>query len=352
MFVNTLSRYIYIDILRGVAILLVLGLHARHFFSPYENTPSFVEYGMYGVQLFFILSALSLLISLKNNDSPSWSMFWIRRVFRVAPMYLVGVCAFGILYISGVKFWLFLHERINLTDVVSNLFMVHGLFPTSVNMLIPGGWSLGAEVMFYAVFPLIWFVVHKVKYKTSGVWVIFAISLLMSFVFRNMYIPQAQGLREYEYGYFSLFSQLPVFILGYVVYQYLFVEKRLETILLLMCISTAVILPTQNDIHSFVQFHVAIASLFSLCVIWIHAKRTYIEKIFYHLSYIGTISYSMYISNMLCLYVLRDVFKIREFIDNYFILYLLLCLVTISVSTVLYHTIENPWIMRGKALTR
>lgn len=110
--VYTQGKLAYIDILRGAAILLVLFVHTKHFFGPYEHTPSYTHYGMYGVQLFFIVSALSLSISLSKNSSVDWKKFMGRRIFRILPLYILGVIMYTLLYTHGRVFWLYPHELI------------------------------------------------------------------------------------------------------------------------------------------------------------------------------------------------------------------------------------------------
>src|SRR5205823_5455354 len=85
------------DALRGLAILAVIMVHViqygpdAKFFSG--GLISIVQHGARGVQLFFVASALTLWMSMSNRKQkkhPTQS-FYIRRLFRIAPMYYLGV---------------------------------------------------------------------------------------------------------------------------------------------------------------------------------------------------------------------------------------------------------------------
>src|SRR3954449_11320868 len=85
----------YINSLRGWAILLVIGCHVGGCFPemPYP-IKKLTNFGWHGVQLFFIASALTLIMSWHRTDAAFCSKsikFLIRRYFRIAPMYYFGV---------------------------------------------------------------------------------------------------------------------------------------------------------------------------------------------------------------------------------------------------------------------
>ena len=89
-------HYQYLDALRGIAALLVLSVHMS-MLSVLLNGRGF-SIGAYGVQLFYILSALTLFLSsskrFSSEERPIFK-FFIRRFFRIAPLfYLTVIVAF------------------------------------------------------------------------------------------------------------------------------------------------------------------------------------------------------------------------------------------------------------------
>jgi peptidoglycan/LPS O-acetylase OafA/YrhL len=85
----------YIDAVRGVAVLLVILVHTLTFLDRGGLNSIFrigVEQGRMGVQLFYMASAFTLFYSLayrSKEESFSSVKFFIRRFFRIAPMFLL-----------------------------------------------------------------------------------------------------------------------------------------------------------------------------------------------------------------------------------------------------------------------
>ena len=91
-----LKKYDYIDFLRGVAILLVIINHIPH--TDYilnESTPFIIKKallaGTYGVQLFNLVSAFTLCNSIEYRNENNYKNFYIRRIFRVVPLFYLGI---------------------------------------------------------------------------------------------------------------------------------------------------------------------------------------------------------------------------------------------------------------------
>lgn len=110
-------------------------------------------YGVRGVQLFFIVSGLTL--ALAHKDRPlELANFAARRFFRVAPMFYVGAA----LYLSLAawsRLTLFMPKNVTVAEVVQTILFVHGWSIDANNKIVPGGWSIAAEAMFYFCFPLL-----------------------------------------------------------------------------------------------------------------------------------------------------------------------------------------------------
>src|SRR5215210_7672939 len=86
-----------LDGLRAVAALLVVGFHVAGSSFP-------LSVGWAGVPIFFVLSGyLITRLSLADEagDGFSFRGFWIRRVTRIVPLYLLAVAAFMVLPFVG-----------------------------------------------------------------------------------------------------------------------------------------------------------------------------------------------------------------------------------------------------------
>ncbi len=83
---KTNEKLDYVDSLRGVAILMVILVHTSQLISDAPFIIKAGEYGQLGVQLFFVISALTLSISFDKrfNEGNVFSKFLIRRYLRIS----------------------------------------------------------------------------------------------------------------------------------------------------------------------------------------------------------------------------------------------------------------------------
>ena len=43
----------------------------------------------------------------------------------------------------------------------STIFLLHGFWPNTINSIVPGGWSIADEVIFYILFPYLVMIMHN-----------------------------------------------------------------------------------------------------------------------------------------------------------------------------------------------
>jgi peptidoglycan/LPS O-acetylase OafA/YrhL len=102
-------KFKYIDALRGIAILLVMIVHTSQYGEKSQNEffNSFFKFGAKGVQLFFLASAFTLFLSYNNRNREEnknvLRSFYIRRFFRIAPMYYIGIIFFSLFNQNGFE---------------------------------------------------------------------------------------------------------------------------------------------------------------------------------------------------------------------------------------------------------
>lgn len=83
--------YRYIDALRGYAILLVMAVHASQVAVDW-GARTLVDQGARGVQLFFVASALTLVMSWTSRNDGAARLYTRRFLYR--PNVLAGDCIF------------------------------------------------------------------------------------------------------------------------------------------------------------------------------------------------------------------------------------------------------------------
>lgn len=169
MQIKSNERIVFLDGLRGIAILLVVLYHTYSkawiklvpFYAPTHEFP-LVKYGDLGVPLFFIISGFVIAMSLER--CVNFSDFMFKRWLRLFPSMFIA-CALILLTAS-----LFTSRPLNevrLIDTMSGLTFIsptfYELLGFDQRMLEGGFWSLFVEVKFYVVAGCLYFLVGQKK---------------------------------------------------------------------------------------------------------------------------------------------------------------------------------------------
>src|SRR5712691_9817109 len=96
---GTGTRLAWLDVLRGVAALAVVFDHLGYDVLQHTRAVIYqwVDPGTYGVYVFFIISGFIVPASLERKGSVR--TFWVSRLFRLYPLYLLTVAAAVALYL-------------------------------------------------------------------------------------------------------------------------------------------------------------------------------------------------------------------------------------------------------------
>ncbi len=155
----TTHRVAWLDALRGIAALAVVFDHL----SPYLLAPirthvyHWLDPGEYGVFVFFIISGYIVPASLERKGSVR--TFWVSRLFRLYPLYLLVVGA-------AVLLWVFGQGSLRgatadpANSVLAQLLMMGNVLagPNLPNVV----WSLSYEMIFYLLLTALFLAgVHK-----------------------------------------------------------------------------------------------------------------------------------------------------------------------------------------------
>ena len=213
------THYNFIDALRGYAILAVMAVHAAQAVPTWGGAVrQLVDQGARGVQLFFVASALTLAMSWHaRNDG--LLPFYTRRLFRIAPMFWLGIVFF--VWLNGFGPSYFAPNGIGAIHVVLTVFFLHGWHPGTINSVVPGGWSIAVEIMFYLIFPALVFFIRGLRAAVIGLvlsTVLALGSLAFFWLYRERVWPEMPDGLMSSFLSFWFPNQLPVFMIGFVVY--------------------------------------------------------------------------------------------------------------------------------------
>ncbi len=209
-----------VDALRGYAILLVIAVHSIGYVNELVwPAKRVLTFGFYGVQLFFMASAMTLLMSWHRSHDPFGKRalkFLIRRFFRIAPLYYLAIPFYWFAYsVNSSEFSL---ELLFATMFFYNAWSPH-LIPTVPGWTpVPGGWSISVEFCFYFVFPILASSVTSLKRALVLFFIAFAIMLVASTGGAQLY-PHLSIEERSNFLYFWPPNQLVVFSLGFLLYH-------------------------------------------------------------------------------------------------------------------------------------
>ncbi len=154
------NRLFGLDVLRSLAIVLVLLSHGRHLLSKLvPELDNFFVLGYLGVELFFVLSGFligGILLNVIKTSSDFYDIrnFWIRRWFRTLPNYylFLAIEVLIAVFITNMdilgKLWRYL--------TFTQTFIVP-IRPTVFSV----SWSLAVEEWFYLLMPVIFLLAAK-----------------------------------------------------------------------------------------------------------------------------------------------------------------------------------------------
>ena len=223
-----------LDTLRGIAITMVIVYHVQQHFAAPGLVGQLAHLGYNGVQLFFIVSGITMCYMWSARKSETWETgkFLIRRLCRIAPPFWFATA----FYLAWRQTGLSVLEPAGASDVLLTVLLVHGFSAHAINLVVPGGWSIAAEVGFYVLFPLM---VTRLKSVPQRLWAALAIYLACSL---GAYVLLHRYAVDEIVVYYSLLTQLPIFVVAMALFGMLFDGGRvpLRTLLVVAALWTGI----------------------------------------------------------------------------------------------------------------
>jgi peptidoglycan/LPS O-acetylase OafA/YrhL len=326
-----------IDGLRAVAVLFVVAAHADPFFSAWSL-------GGRGVMIFFVLSGY-LITSLALNEEEkygriSFSAFYIRRTFRIFPLYYLVL----LLYCYLILVLGFVPEkRDGLIQALPYFFTYLQEIGLAVigSEHVPFGqsWSLGYEEKFYLLWPLIIFCFLRGK-QTLRPYVAGAMIL----IFATIGVAASPG--TWWALLFPYYHILIGCLLALIKPQRWHVPLTFPAILVMLLLQFATPRFVNNHEASIlinVAFSIAVAAFLA----GILTEETRIRRAlsWRPMVFIGKVSYGIYLIHILCIEACHKVTA------NPFLLLVLSIISSTAVAAVLYRVFESPLIAVGRRLS-
>lgn len=151
------ERFPWVDVLRGIAALLVVAYHVVALKGwvafPATGFAKLFQWGWIGVDLFFVISGFVIYDAATRAQlsGPSWrSYFAERRMRRIAPLYLATTA----LYLFLVNPSMLRQGWATVYQIGMHLGFVHNLWHETHGSINPPSWSVGLEMQFYVLMAL------------------------------------------------------------------------------------------------------------------------------------------------------------------------------------------------------
>lgn len=355
--IAAVTRLDFIDATRALAAALVVLVHTALFFPIAPALKPLAAMGQLGVQVFFVASAFTIFASLdrlREMQRPL-SNFFVLRFVRIAPLYWLGVALYGMLSVAGLGATMpFVPtlEKYTPLGTLANVLLLHGLYPPAINNVVPGGWSIGAECLFYAAAPLL-LICRNHPYR-----IVFAAVMLVAVAQLLPLLAPYLLHREYPFTnnsplYYSIFNQGIVFVIGMLFYTH---RKRvlsagLPPLVGALAFSlTMLVALWDGHLLGAMTFSVvpAVAGLATVAGMALLAR---IERFPAILLTFGQRSFSIYLFHFLVISALRHAADTLDFAPPFILVYGLTLLLTYVVAGISYRAIERPSISWAKRIT-
>lgn len=220
----------YLDGFRGISAFWVLAAHCAIWGVPEISLPL----PKIAVDIFMIMSGfLMAYTTMRREDAEpfetpaNWLRFYVRRFWRLAPAYylvLFAAVMLSVPFIQGYtelrsvnqSFWHgSAHDpssiKFDIANIISHITFVFGLIPQYSSSTGLPDWSLGLEMQFYALFPIVYLAIRRFGHTKVCI-PLALISVVFIVLFKKMTGPDG------SHGLFPdpsfIFLRLHLFLVG------------------------------------------------------------------------------------------------------------------------------------------
>jgi peptidoglycan/LPS O-acetylase OafA/YrhL len=355
---DSLERLACVDALRGLAALSVVLFHLATM-SQLALPPWLAlvrSHGWLGVNLFFVLSAFTLFHSgyRRRGEPHAGLRFFVRRFFRIAPLFYLMLAVH-----LAIKWWYYGLVP-SLGEVLLNAGFLFNFSSERFLSLDWAGWSIGTEMVFYALLPLLLAVVDSLRRAV----VLVGLTLLAF----GSYVALANTDRLADLSlYTSIVTQGPVFAAGIVaffLYRRFVADRQARlgllaaSLLVVFAMLTWLLLRQDVNLRrpgSLLQLYLWAGNFGILLLgLALHGPRLLVNGC---TRFLGRISYSLYLVHPVVIFGLRSVYAHLAGLDlpngaGFVLGVAATLLVLVPLAAVSYHLIEEPGLRLGRRLIR
>jgi exopolysaccharide production protein ExoZ len=331
-----------LDFLRGLAIAGVMAIHVSQSFPSNIHAVDFTfACGWVGVNVFYFVSAMTMCLmwTQRTSEANPTRKFYIRRFLRIAPLFWLAIPVYLVLNGTGPS--TNAPNGIGPLQVILTATFLHGFWPDSVNSVVPGDWSIAAEMTFYLVFP---FVITAFGSRRH---LYLALALLLHLVNVCLLKPWAFALFSTYYGpgheafvwnalHISFLNQLPIFLIGCALFFALrdgFAKSDAAILAGFIALSFVADRATGSHEFNYLVINLVLGALVFWCI-RLAMRLQPIEAL-------GRSSYSMYLSHFAVIFGLRQVWPLADGLISLLLAYVVTAALSYLVARATWQLVER-----------
>jgi peptidoglycan/LPS O-acetylase OafA/YrhL len=336
-----LSRSHSLDFLRGLAIVGVMAIHVSQSFPSNIHAVDYAFMcGWTGVNVFYFVSAMTMcLMWTRRTEANPTRKFYIRRTLRIAPLFWLAIPLYLVVNGTGPSYNA--PNGIGPLQVILTATFLHGFWPDSVNSVVPGDWSIAAEMTFYLVFP---FVITAFGSRRH---LYLALAIGLHLVNVCLFKPWAFALFSAYYGpgheafvwntlHISFLNQLPVFLVGCALFFALrdgFAKLDAAILAIFVALSFIADRATASHEFNYLMINLVLGAGVAGCI--------KLAMRFQPIEALGRNSYSMYLSHFAVIAGLRQIWPLADGLVSLLIAYVVTAALSYLVARATWHLVER-----------
>jgi exopolysaccharide production protein ExoZ len=338
-----MKRQHNLDYLRGLAAFGIMAYHFSSWTFGHVGIESFLgRVGLYGVSVFYVLSGLTLFIVYSDRlvlDVKGILSFAKKRIFRIFPL----------LWLAAILTLLLTDKSASVLKILLNLTGLFGFVDWNGYIAL-GSWSIGNELTFYAVFPLmIWSMRRSNLALTLLALVLFGFYVYFAFFF----IDPAQPIASQWNNYVNPLNQVWLFMGGFLLGK-IFGKLQWSNVVPLSLIVIGLIVfsffPASGDpVNAIIGVPRMMFTLSCFLVCLGFYKLNWKPANFIHkpFSMLGEASYSLYLIHPILYNVILELSQ-KFYILNVYVRVCLTGIATMILSYFVYHYFEKFFMKLGR----
>lgn len=352
------KRYAYIDVLRGLAALMVVYQHTAEVTANYATThmngveqsiigffTQVIGIGELGVCIFLMISGFVVPFSLLKYTSNPLRHFAAHRFFRLYPAYWLSI-PLGVIFVVWRLGTQYGGHDVNWMTVLTNFSMLQTFF--GVDDVMGQYWTLALELVFYVLCATLFYFRRLDSFKSM-------MGLLILIFLTREASRHLLAAGSHAFGVLTMFRYLDFMFFGILYRRWLLDgNRKAGSQAIWMLLFTFLCFGAISNIRSFAGgdyfalktqlTHLVAIAIFVLCTKLVQPSNRIG-------TFLGKISYSIYLFHPVIFYPLFAFWFQSSPLARYPHLFIFLSAgLTILISSITYYLIEKPFIAMGNRI--